>query len=136
MEKKEIFITLGLAVAAATAVAGYVYVRNRIVEAAVSDVLRDALRANENVAKDIYRDMDRAMAEHVEEMARLEAERTSGSARHEELMTVLQAAREAGESLHLDRLAILGELAQGNITSQQAIERLRAMNKPEEAIAA
>jgi hypothetical protein len=84
----------------------------------------------------IYADMDRAMAEHVKEMARLEAERANNTERHNEVMEALAVAREQGENLHLEHLEILSDLANKTITAKEAADRIRALNVKDVALAA
>lgn len=131
MEKKEIAAIVGLALVAATAVTGYLWFKGK----KETDAIRDAGKQR---VDEIYRDMDRAMTAHVEEMARLERNREVMSERHQEVMDALAVARESGESLHLDHLAVLNDLANRVITAEEANNRLRALNAQyqEEAVAA
>src|SRR5579864_4176807 len=110
MERKEIIATAGVVAVAIAATVGFILYRSQKETAAIRE-------EGKRRVDEIYQDMDRAMAAHVDEMARLEAERVSNAERHKEVMDALAVAREQGEDLHLAHLEIIGDLASRKITA-------------------
>jgi hypothetical protein len=129
MERKEIIAAGAVVAVAVAATVGFILYR--------SNKETNAIREEGKARVDqIYADMDRAMAEHVKEMARLEAERANNTERHNEVMEALAVAREQGENLHLEHLEILSDLANKTITAKEAADRIRALNVKDVALAA
>jgi hypothetical protein len=129
MENKEIVGCVSIVALAAAALVGVVWIKSK----RQTDAIREAGKKR---VDQIYRDMDKSMAEHVEEMARLEAERANMSERHQEVMDALAVAREQGENLHLEHLEVISDLANKTITAKEAAARIRALNAKEVAVAA
>jgi uncharacterized membrane protein YgaE (UPF0421/DUF939 family) len=129
MERKEIIATSAVIGVAVAAVVGFVLYRSQKATSAIQE-------EGKRRVDEIYQDMDRAMEEHVKEMARIEADRATMTERHQEVMDTLAAAREAGEDLHLAHLEVLSDLANRTITAAEAVERMHALNAKEELVAA
>jgi hypothetical protein len=129
VENKEIVGCVSIVALAAAALIGVVWIKSKKQTAAIQE-------ASKIEVDQIYRDMDRAMEEHVQEMARIEANNVAMTARHQEVMDTLAAAREAGEDLHLAHLEVLSDLANRTITAAEAVERMHALNAKEELVAA
>jgi hypothetical protein len=129
MERKEIIAVGGVFAVAVAATVGFILYRSK----KETNAIREEGKAR---VDQIYADMDRAMAEHVKEMARLEAERANNTERHNEVMEALAVAREQGENLHLEHLEILSDLANKTITAKEAADRIRALNVKDVALAA